>query len=386
MRAILYTVVLLVSLFSCKSVSKMVEKGEYDKAFNYAIKKLEGERNKKTEYVKALEKAYFKLQSASLRDIERYNASEKPENWSKVLNVFNTMESRQNRLDALIPLVSEDGYVGSFEIKNYRNEIAKAEDNTCHYYYNNASSLIDRSENLKDKLLARQAYDELKKIERFKSNYRDSELLKEKALRLGLTKIHVEIYNDLRDFHSNDVERELSDLPLSRLDDLWNDFSFANSKESPDYIVVLELRDIFFSPERERVNTYSDATEILVRKEKVKEKRDTSFVWVEKEVFEKIRADVTEVFREKQSELKGNIRIIDHRTNESINNIPVNVLHNFKGYGCKFIGDERALTQESKNRMDGFLEIFPSDFNMADDLSNAFKDVVMNEIKSFRFN
>jgi hypothetical protein len=364
----------------------MVEKGEYDKAFNYAIKKLEGERNKKTEYVKALEKAYFKLQSASLREIERYNAAEKPENWSRVLNVYNNMESRQNRLDALLPLVSEDGYTAHFDIKNYHSEIATAEENTCHYYYNNALSLLDRSEKSKDKMLSRQAYDELKKIERYKSRFRDSESLKEKALRLGLTRIHVEIYNDLRDFHSNDIERELSDLPLSRLDDLWNDYSFADNKVRPDYIVVLELRDVSFSPERERVNTYSEATEILVRKEKVKEKRDTSFVWVEKEVFEKVRADITEVFREKQSELRGNIRIIDTRTNESINNIPVNVLHNFKGYGCKFVGDERALTQESKNRMDGFLEMFPSDFNMADDLSNAFKDVVMNEIDNIRFN
>jgi len=364
----------------------MVEKGEYDKAFNYAIKKLEGERNKKTEYVKALEKAYSKLQSASLRDIERYNVGEKPENWSRVLSTYNNMESRQNRLDALLPLISEDGYVADFEIKNYRQEIAKAEDNTCFYYYNNALNLLDRSERLNDKLLSRQAYDELKKIERYKSNFKDSELLKEKALRLGLTTIHVEIYNDLRDFHSNDVERALSDLPLSRLDDLWHDFAFVDQKTKPDYIVVLELSDISFSPERERINTYSEASEILVKKEKVKEKRDTTFVWVEKEVYEKVRADITEVFREKQSELRGNIRIIDRRTNEAINNIPVNVLHNFKGYGCKFVGDERALTPESKNRMDGFLELFPTDFNMADDLSNAYKDVVMNEIDRIKFN
>jgi hypothetical protein len=364
----------------------MVEKGEYDKAFNYAIKKLEGERNKKTEYVKALEKAYFKLQSASIKEIERYNASLKPENWSKVLNVYKNIESRQNRIDALLPLVSEDGYVASFDTKNYHKEIAVAEDNTCNYYYNNAIALMERSEMSKDKILARNAYDELKKIERYKYNFRDSDALKDKALKLGLTTIHVEINNDLRDYHSNDIERALSDLPLSRLDDLWHDYAFVDHKIKPDYIVVLELRDVSFSPERERVNTYSETTEILVKKEKVKEKRDTSFVWVEKEVYEKVRADITEVFREKQSELRGNIRIIDHRTNESINNIPVNVLHNFKGYGCKFVGDERALTQESKNRMDGFLEMFPTDFNMVDDLSNAYKDVVMNEINSIKFN
>ena len=61
MKTVFYTFVLLAGLSSCKSVGKMVEKGEYDKAFNYAISKLEGEKNKKTEYVKALEKAFSKI-------------------------------------------------------------------------------------------------------------------------------------------------------------------------------------------------------------------------------------------------------------------------------------------------------------------------------------
>ena len=103
MKTIFYTFVVLAGLSSCKSVEKMVEKGEYDKAFNYAISKLEGEKNKETEYVKALEKAFVKLNSASLREIEKLNADAKPENWSRVLSLYTTMENRQEKLDPLLP-------------------------------------------------------------------------------------------------------------------------------------------------------------------------------------------------------------------------------------------------------------------------------------------
>jgi hypothetical protein len=386
MKTFFYTLVLVIAITSCKSVEKMVEKGEYDKAFSYAINKLQGDKNKKTEYVKALEKAYFKLNSASLKEIDKLNANSKPENWSKVLNIYKNIENRQDRLDPLIPLVSENGYVASFDMKSYKDEIRVAEDNTCLFYYNNALALLERAEKTKDKISARNAYDELKKIERYKTRYRDSEILKDNALNLGLTTIYFEIFNELRDFHSNDIERELLTLPVSNMDNLWYDYSIGeNAGHNADFVVIVELTDINFSPERERVNTYTDSKEILIRKDKVKEIRDSVEVWVEKEVYEKVRADFTEVFREKKSELHGRVRVLDTRTKEYIKNIPINVYHDFNGYGGKFAGDERALTEESKKRMDNYLEFFPTDFEMAEDLASAFKNAVMIEAKKVRY-
>jgi hypothetical protein len=108
-------------------------------------------------------------------------------------------------------------------------------------------------------------------------------------------------------------------------------------------------------------------------------------VWVEKEVYEKVRADITEIFREKKSELRGNLRVVNTFSKETINSLPINVYFDFSGYGCKFVGDERALTDESRKKMDAYIEFFPSDFDMADDLASAFKNTVLNEIKKVRF-
>ncbi len=386
MKTIIYTSIFIVGLISCKSVEKMVEKGEYDRAFNYSISKLQGEKNKKTEYVKALEKAYFKLNGTALREIEKLNPESKPENWSRVLNIYQSMDKRQEILEPLLPLVSEDRYKATFDIKNYSELIRNAEDNACLYYYNNAYALIARTERTGEKEYARDAYDEIKKIEIYRSNYKDTEKLKEKALKLGLITINFEILNDLRDFHSNTIERELFTLPISRLDDIWHEFRMGNDdKMRSDYTILIELNNISFSPEREKLNNYTESKEILLRKDKVREKRDTAEVWVEKEVWEKVKADISEIFREKKSELHGRIIVIDSRTKENIKTIPVNVFHDFTGYGCKFIGDERALTDASRKKLDPYCELFPSDYAMADDLATAFKNVIFDEAKKLRF-
>ena len=99
--------------------------------------------------------------------------------------------------------------------------------------------------------------------------------LKERALKLGLNRIYVDIFNDLRDFQSNNIEQELRNLPVARLNDVWNEYSINFDKNNADYVLVIELNQTFFSPERERVNTYSESKEILVRKDKIKERRDS---------------------------------------------------------------------------------------------------------------
>ncbi|MCZ2100792.1 MAG: hypothetical protein LC107_04555 [Chitinophagales bacterium] len=381
MKRFVYMLVMMTSMMACKSVSKMVEKGEYDKAFDYSIKKLTGEKNKKTEYVKALEKAYTKLNTATLKEVERLNASAKPENWPKVLQLYNSIDKRQDKLEPLLPLVSVDGYVASFDMRSYSNEIMDAEDKASAYHYSNALALLDRAEKIGDKSSAKSALSELQKIEKIKLNYKDTQRQKDKAIALGITRVNIQIYNGLRDFHSDNIERSLYDMSLAKLDKTWLDFSYNSRDAQSDYIVEVALNEIFFSPERERLHTYSESKEILISKDQVKGDSTT----IEKQVYEKVKADITELFREKQSELHGNIRIINARTSKVMKTVPVNVYFDFKGYSCQYIGDKRALTDETNKKLDNYIEPFPSDFVLADNLAAAFQDAVVKELKNFKF-
>jgi hypothetical protein len=75
MRTLLYTLIFTLALVSCKSIETMVEKGEYEKAFSHAVDKLAGEKNKKTKYVKGLEKAYIELNSKDLKKLLRWKGA-----------------------------------------------------------------------------------------------------------------------------------------------------------------------------------------------------------------------------------------------------------------------------------------------------------------------
>ena len=386
MKTFMYMLSITLLLVSCKSVNKMVEKGEYAKAFDYAISKLSGARNKKKEHVMGLEKAYSKLTSTSLKEINRLNGQSRPENWPKIHDLYKGLADRQDRLEPLLPLTSEDGYVASFDMKDYNKELEIAEENMCSYLYNHALNLMAKTERSGDKTHARNAYSDLMQILKYRSSYKDTDRQVEKALDLGTNFVEIRINNDLRDFMSRTIERNIADMSLSRLNSQWTEFRMArNADAGADYTVWVDLNNIGFSPERERQNNYTESKEVIVKTEKVKERRDSVDVWVEKQVYERVKADVSEVFREKQSELHGKVRVTDNRTREVIKSVPVNVFHDFKGYGCRYTGDERALTAETKKKLDSNLELFPSDGMMADDLSHAFKDVLMTELKNIRF-
>ncbi|MBK9737372.1 MAG: hypothetical protein IPO92_21420 [Saprospiraceae bacterium] len=387
MKSTMYTLIFIFTLTSCRSVEKMVEKGNYEEAFSYAITKLQGKKNKKTSYVKALEKAFTKMNASTLHDIDRLQPESKPENWSKVLAHYKILENRLYRLDPLLPLVSEDGYIGSFGLKDYSNEIRIAEENTCLYHYNLANTLLFRSEKSKDKIFARHAYAELLSVDAYKINYKDTERLKLKAWELGKVTVYFDVNNGLKNFHGQEIEKEMWKLQVSKLNDFWINYIIGGFDvgKNIDYTINIELDDVAFSPERESVYNYSESKELLIRKEKVKEIRDSIEVVFEKEVFEKVTANISEIFREKKSELHGKIKVFDNNRKEYLNIIPINVYQDFKGYACNYVGDERALTPETKSKTDPFCEAFPSDFNMADNLIRAFKDAVLNESSKIDF-
>lgn len=370
---------MLLSFASCKSIEKMVAKGDYEQAFDYAIEKLSNPKNRKTEYVTALEKAYSKLNANSLKEISKLDAENKPENWSKVLLQYKNIERRQDMIDHLLPLTSKTGYTAHFDIKNYSDEVRLAEDKTCSYYYGHALNLIGESETTGNKMPARMAYDELKRLDVIKKGYKDSDALKNKALNLGVSYIRLDVSNNMYSFHSEVVEDYIWDMNVSTFDDLWHQFS-VNSDKNADYIIVVDLDRMSIGTGFERSNNYTESKEILVKKEKVKEIIDSVEVWKEKEVFARVSAEVREVFREKKSELHGSITLIDRASNRRLSSTPINVYEDFKGYGCDFRGDEEALTKQSKDKIDRFLEMFPSDRDVSNSLSNAFVCAVKSEI------
>lgn len=387
MKNKIFFLITFTTVLSCKSIEKMVDKGQYNQAFEYAISKLQGQKNKNTKYVKALEKAYSELVQKDLYDIKMLSADNRPENWERVISIYEKLERRQFVLAPILPLVSEDNYRGSFAIVDYSQKISLSENKACDYYYSQAVHLLDKAKAYDDKSAAQDAFYTFEKIHRLRSNFKDVGRLKEEARQLGLITIEYTFVNEMNGFRSYEIARDIQEIPVSTLDDFWHDHMIGAPGDGikPDYTVVISLYQIAFSPERERVNTFTESNDVVIKKEKVKEVKDSIVTFVEKDIYKKVKATVIEVFREKEAEFHGAIKVFNHSNNEYIKTIPINVFNQFTGYASSYHGDERALSAESKNKLDGYCEQFPSDYMMASDLSLAFKNTVLTEAKRIRF-
>ena len=207
-RLILFMMTVLV-LASCKSIEKLVEQGKYDEAILLATKKLAGKKNKKTEHVMALEDAFAKVTQSNLQEIDYLKAQNLYGKWDRIYTLYNKMRSRQNKIAAFLPLISEDGYVADFNFQNYSQvmpEIANAaaED---HYLAAEEKIIFARKG---DKLAAREALTYLDRIDKYFNSFKNSEKLKDEAYYLGKTRILVNLVNEAP--FSDIVHRDLESL------------------------------------------------------------------------------------------------------------------------------------------------------------------------------
>lgn len=84
--------------------------------------------------------------------------------------------------------------------------------------------------------------------------------------------------------------------------------------------------------------------------------------------------------------MQGRLQIKQKMTEEMISNVPLEVFHEFNGYACKYSGDERALSQATRKKLDGYLEFFPTDYDMAVKLAVVFREALLQQSNKIQLN
>jgi hypothetical protein len=381
-RNFIFLLVAFLSLHGCASVESLLDKGEYFRAFSLSLSKVRGAKKKETKYVSALEKSYAKLNEADRRKIEMWDAPRKPVHWEDVLITLKSMAERQQKIEPLLPLKSAAGYRANFEILDYVKEILEAEEQVCLYHFGRAAELIAQTRRTGLRAYAREAYDALKKVETLRPDFPGLAGRKDEARTEGTTIVYFNIHGLPGNVLQQAVMREIQSMPVSSLDRFWFNYSVdVRDKETADYQADIFLENLTVSPERERVHTHTENKEVLITKDSKKEKRDSTDIIVEKEVFENVKADISEVFREKKAVLQGRLQIQQKNTGELIASLPMEVFHEFTGYACKYAGDARALSPATRKKLDGYLEFFPTDYEMVVTLAKVFRSAVIQNIE-----
>lgn len=373
-------------MLSCKSVDSLVRKGKYDEAFEYALKQLSKKKGSKTENVIALEKAYAGLMRRDLQEIERLSATNRPDHNAAIVRQYEKLIDRQNKVSYFLPVVSEDGYEASFEMRDYAILMRDAREKTALVYYNEGKNLMAEAEYKKDKNLAKKAYYAFEKSEQYVYGYKDVVAMKNKALESGHKYIYIELVNHIHGRAGQDIEQYLWNYALGRHDDKWHSFRFAENNEldRADMVIRLEIGQLNISPEIENNYHSSEQKEIFVRSDKKIEKRDTVFVEVIRDVYETVHAKIVETFREKHASLEGNILVYDSKGWRLMSQKPVLATFDFSDRGMVFTGDNRALSEETRKKLDGHLSFFPEDQAIVAHLLEQYKHVLSKEVNSVK--
>lgn len=377
-------------LSACRSAQKYTERGDYDAAIEFCINKLEGKKNKKTEFVQGLELAFRKAQERDLNEVSRLTADGRGELWASIHRIHTRMADRQRKIQPLIPLRSKDGYNAQFNMLDVATMERESRAKAADYLYTKAQQKIARAE-YGDRLAARDAYRDLQELERnYYRDYRDKNQLLARARSLGTTHILFEVKNQTGRVLPAGFNDQILAFSTSDLDSEWKMYHFDQDNNTEfDYKIVFRLSNIDLSPERVHEREYVDEKTIqdgwdYVLDQKGNVKKDSLGNDIKVKRMAKVRARVLEIHQSKAARLIARVDMVDFKTGQLLDSDEVSTEILFENYASTFTGDERALSNDSKCRIGNRPLPFPMDSDMLVQAAERIKPDLRSAIRSSR--
>ena len=114
--------ILIVLLASCSTSVTLVNKGKYDQAIDVLVADLKNDPANEKD-IRALGFAFDEANKADNQKIAGLKAGEKPENWNEIGKLYNQLDLRQRKIEALPETVKDEMH---FMAVDYRLFIAQA--------------------------------------------------------------------------------------------------------------------------------------------------------------------------------------------------------------------------------------------------------------------
>ncbi len=362
MKTLTVTILIIVVMIasSCKSLEKLVDEGRYDEAIVLATKKLAGKKNKKTKHIRALEEAFQKINTHDLEYISFLKAKKDPANWAKIYAYGIEIAARQDKITPFLPLISKEGYVGSFELTDVRPILLEAGEGATEYEYQSGIDFLEQARNTGNKFLAQKAFDHFLSVGRYMSDYKDVNKLLIVTKELGTFHVllKIEALPGWADY------RAIPSFQGSRMP--WTTFHTDFAQDvSFDAISTLVIEDVVISPERETVNNFIESREKEYYTDLVdangKMVKDSLGNVIQVRQVDKYKAFITEYIRTKDARVNGLIRTTDFGKGLLLSEEFFTHDINFASDACTFRGDREALSDSLIKRVDHVLLPFPTD-------------------------
>ena len=378
----------LLSAPGCKSVDSLVESGNYEQAIALAQRKLTGKDKKDPKFVAALEEA---VNRANERDMDqaRFLQEKNGTDWTRVHAIYDNIKRRQDALRPLLPLYDKNGRKADFRFVRAEQLLVDAEDRAADQLYAEASDLL-ASGRQGDKAAAREAHRTFESVERYRPDYLDTRQLLREAEELGRVYVSVDVVNESQAILPRGFEEELLRIQTSQMDDRWRVYDLRPTDErNYDYSARLVIRGIDVSPERLSERTYTDEKEITdgeeyVLDEKGNVAKDSLGNDIKQPKRVKVRAQVVEVLQQKVAVVSGSMQLYDYRLQRVVDEEDITAEAQFENYASTFVGDKRALSDQSRRRIGNRPQQFPTDEQLVLDAVDVLKPILQQRLTESR--
>lgn len=389
-KILLITFIAILSSCGVRHTQSMLSNGDYDGAINRALEGLRTNKNSKgnQDYVYLLEEAFAKAKERDLNDLSLLIKEKNPSNLERIYNLFSQLHNRQDRIRGVLPLrLINENRNAIFPFDDYSDEIIASKNDLSVYLYDNAKKLLSS----RNKLVIREAYDDLEYLDKLNPNYKDVRNLMDEAHFRGTDFVLVSTKNDTQMVIPVRLQDDLLDFSTYGINDKWTVYHNKKQKEiTYDYAMIVNFREIKISPEQVREKQFvkekqiKDGTKPLLDANGNQVKDENGNV-VMVDNMKTISASIYEFTQFKSVQTTAKVEYMDLMSKQLIDAYPLSSEFVFSYIYANYNGDKRACEQDYFQYFDRRAVPFPTNEQMVYDSGEDLKAKLKSIITGNRF-
>lgn len=366
----------------CASSRSYFQRGQYDKAVERAVSRLQRHPDDEEE-IQVLQRAYKMGMDEHRQRVRELNMRKQPGDSVHLYQTYDQMETTQKRVRRLPAEVLHYLDLQFFPVTE--KKIAAQKKAARHLYQRGANLLQQKS-----RLDAREAYEAFEMLTEILPGYKDTAQLMERAAELSKTHVVLTIENRSRTSLPDNFKEEFFSLFPAEFNSEWVRFDTQRPPDNIyDYHVQLSITAVDRSPEKVREKTHTETKTInagwqYVVDENGNVKKDADGNDIKVRKTKEISCQVTEVTLKKAVTLSGRLDVSDAETRQILETDPLHAESQFEYEYVKANGNTNALSKEIRRKLDSDPRPFPRDATMLRNAVSKLKVAAKNALDQHR--
>jgi hypothetical protein len=303
MKKNLYYLVLLLTLSSCLSPEKLLEKGRVDDALKRSLSLLSNGKVK-TSNVVALEEATYIIAQRDEAQVQYWLGQRDSSLWPLVYEYALLVDGQQEEVRQVEKRLKAEGYRPRLTYYPAKEMITRARGASAYYYYGTVQRMLPDARS-GDRMVARAAFDSIQLCRQYIPDFKNAAELEEELFDLGLTHILIRPRAGHPDTEwMRDIMLLEQDFPQQNG---WGVLHHTPPQQAElHYLLDYYITDYYVSWDEEEVSTCENTEEVEDGVIIVEEwdEEDSCYVKVEKPVIIEVTVRVTEVEQSKYAKVQ----------------------------------------------------------------------------------